>query len=125
MSAYPTLKWKKQSSLFMFVVKTSDADQNVPGGHLSTSASSQGLSVQVFLGTLPSLSDCSARFSPNPPCPHPKEFAFIFDSLKLYHFLWHSSVPHTSQCCSNLCFWIHIFFLILVPLGLPFTGTQF
>lgn len=47
-SVYLPLEWKKQCPLFMFIVKTCDAEQNVPSRHLSASASSESFSVQVF-----------------------------------------------------------------------------
>lgn len=125
MSVYPPLEWQKQCSLFLFIVKTCDAEQNVPGGHLTAFASSESFSVQVFPVTLPSWSDCTARVPPSPLCPHTKGSAFIFDSPKCLPICWHSPVPNTSQCCFDLCSWIHIFFLISVPLGLSFIGTQF
>lgn len=67
MCAYPTLEWEKQCSLFMFIVKARKAAQDVPGGEPKCLPSSERFSVQVSLGTLPSLSDCTATVPPNPP----------------------------------------------------------
>lgn len=111
--------------LYVFIVKTSDTGQNVPGGNQSASASSENFSVQVFPETLPSLSDRPTRVPPNPPCPSPKELALFFILSDSYQFSGIHLYPNTSQGCFDLCFWIHIFFLILVPLGLSFIGTQF
>lgn len=52
------------------------------------------------------------------------QFSFS-DSLSLYLLCQGLPLIYTSQCCSDLCFWIRCLSLVLVPQGSSFILTQF